>query len=68
MDNPSVVQGKRILDVGSGCGASAIAATKSGAKVVTANDICDSEFAHGDGFEIKYMLRKQQYLYLDVSD
>ena len=39
LDHPAVVQGKRILDVGSGCGASAIASAKCGAKSVLANDI-----------------------------
>ena len=31
---------RAVLDVGSGCGASAIAAAMSGASSVTANDIC----------------------------
>jgi predicted RNA methylase len=34
-----VVLGRRVLDVGSGSGACAIAAVKSGAQSVTANDI-----------------------------
>jgi len=39
LDNPDVVAGKRVLDLGSGCGASAIAAKMCGAKHVVANDI-----------------------------
>ncbi|XP_055011980.1 electron transfer flavoprotein beta subunit lysine methyltransferase isoform X2 [Boleophthalmus pectinirostris] len=39
MDNPEICRGKSVLDVGSGCGASAIVAKKCGAKHVTANDI-----------------------------
>ncbi|KAK7873252.1 hypothetical protein R5R35_011326 [Gryllus longicercus] len=39
LDNPDLVCGQRVLDVGSGCGASAIAAAMSNACTVTANDI-----------------------------
>lgn len=39
LDNPNVVKSKTVLDVGSGCGASSIAAMMSKAKSVTANDI-----------------------------
>ncbi|XP_029992969.1 electron transfer flavoprotein beta subunit lysine methyltransferase isoform X1 [Sphaeramia orbicularis] len=39
LDNPSVCRGKSVLDLGSGCGASSIAAKKCGAAHVTANDI-----------------------------
>ncbi|PNF15975.1 hypothetical protein B7P43_G07479 [Cryptotermes secundus] len=39
LDNPQLMQGRRVLDVGSGSGACAIAAMKSGALNVTANDI-----------------------------
>ena len=39
LDNPSVVRGKTVLDVGSGCGVAALAAAYSGARVVCANDI-----------------------------
>ncbi|KAF7484553.1 electron transfer flavoprotein beta subunit lysine methyltransferase [Marmota monax] len=39
LDNPDVVRGKSVLDIGSGCGATAIAAKKSGASRVLANDI-----------------------------
>ncbi|XP_077996233.1 electron transfer flavoprotein beta subunit lysine methyltransferase-like [Glandiceps talaboti] len=39
LDNPSYVSGKCVLDIGSGCGASAIAAVRLGAKHVLANDI-----------------------------
>ncbi|XP_047452543.1 electron transfer flavoprotein beta subunit lysine methyltransferase [Mugil cephalus] len=39
LDNPEVCRGKRVLDLGSGCGASAIAAKLSGAAHVVANDI-----------------------------
>ncbi|XP_033941334.1 electron transfer flavoprotein beta subunit lysine methyltransferase-like [Pseudochaenichthys georgianus] len=39
LDNPAVCQGKTVLDLGSGCGASAIAAKLSGAAHVVANDI-----------------------------
>ncbi|KAJ0029725.1 hypothetical protein NQD34_004722 [Periophthalmus magnuspinnatus] len=39
MDNPEMCRGKAVLDLGSGCGASAIVAKKCGAKDVTANDI-----------------------------
>ncbi|KAF7242682.1 Electron transfer flavoprotein beta subunit lysine methyltransferase [Varanus komodoensis] len=39
LDNPEVVRMKKILDVGSGCGATAIAAVMSGALQVVASDI-----------------------------
>jgi len=39
LDNPDLVKGKRILDFGSGCGISAIAAAKAGAASVLASDI-----------------------------
>ncbi|CAI5786291.1 Uncharacterized protein PODLI_1B011653 [Podarcis lilfordi] len=39
LDNPEVVREKRVLDLGSGCGATAIAAMMSGALHVVANDI-----------------------------
>lgn len=39
LDNPDVVRGKSVLDLGSGCGATAIAAKMSGASRILANDI-----------------------------
>jgi len=39
LDNSSLVRGRRVLDVGCGCGASAIAAKMAGATHVIANDI-----------------------------
>uniref|UniRef100_A0A146LS71 ETFB lysine methyltransferase n=1 Tax=Lygus hesperus TaxID=30085 RepID=A0A146LS71_LYGHE len=39
LDNTAVFSGSNVLDVGSGCGASAIAAVKAGARNVFANDI-----------------------------
>ncbi|XP_029010680.1 electron transfer flavoprotein beta subunit lysine methyltransferase [Betta splendens] len=39
LDHPGVCQGRSVLDLGSGCGASAIAAKLSGAAHVVANDI-----------------------------
>ncbi|KAM9855092.1 electron transfer flavoprotein beta subunit lysine methyltransferase [Aulostomus maculatus] len=39
LDNPGVCRGKSVLDLGSGCGASAIAAKLGGAARVVANDI-----------------------------
>lgn len=39
LDNPAVCRGQKVLDLGSGCGASAIAATLCGAARVVANDI-----------------------------
>lgn len=39
LDNPEVCHGKTVLDLGSGCGASAIAAKLCGAAHVVANDI-----------------------------
>jgi len=39
LDNPDIVKGKQVLDVGSGCGAVAIASKLSGATTVLANDI-----------------------------
>ena len=39
LDNPSLVSGKTVLDLGSGCGAVSLAARVSGAKEVIANDI-----------------------------
>ncbi|XP_058511827.1 electron transfer flavoprotein beta subunit lysine methyltransferase isoform X1 [Ochotona princeps] len=39
LDNPDVVRGKSVLDLGSGCGAAAIAAEMRGASRILANDI-----------------------------
>nr|XP_020138666.1 electron transfer flavoprotein beta subunit lysine methyltransferase [Microcebus murinus] len=39
LDHPDVVRGKSVLDLGSGCGATAIAAKMSGASRILANDI-----------------------------
>ncbi|XP_028264183.1 electron transfer flavoprotein beta subunit lysine methyltransferase [Parambassis ranga] len=39
LDNPEVCRGKKVLDLGSGCGASAISAKLCGAAHVVANDI-----------------------------
>ncbi|XP_076025800.1 electron transfer flavoprotein beta subunit lysine methyltransferase isoform X2 [Genypterus blacodes] len=39
LDNPAVCRNKKVLDLGSGCGASAIAAKLCGAAHVVANDI-----------------------------
>jgi predicted nicotinamide N-methyase len=39
LDNPDVVLGRRVLDVGAGCGMAAIAAARAGAKSVVAADI-----------------------------
>ncbi|XP_054767444.2 electron transfer flavoprotein beta subunit lysine methyltransferase-like isoform X2 [Lytechinus pictus] len=39
LDHPELVEGRSVLDVGSGCGASAIAASMRGASRVLANDI-----------------------------
>ncbi|RUS83314.1 hypothetical protein EGW08_008936, partial [Elysia chlorotica] len=39
LDNPGLFQGKRVLDLGSGCGSAAIAATLAGASEAVANDI-----------------------------
>ncbi|MFP4348397.1 MAG: class I SAM-dependent methyltransferase [Desulfococcaceae bacterium] len=39
LDNPDLAKGKRILDFGSGCGITAIAAAKTGAASVLASDI-----------------------------
>ena len=39
LDNPEVVRGKTVLDVGSGCGIAALAAARAGASLVCANDI-----------------------------
>ncbi|XP_071448457.1 electron transfer flavoprotein beta subunit lysine methyltransferase-like isoform X2 [Hetaerina americana] len=38
-DNPTLVRGRSVIDVGSGCAATAIAASKCGAKSALANDI-----------------------------
>jgi predicted nicotinamide N-methyase len=39
LDHPKSVAGRRVLDVASGCGVTAIAAAKAGAGAVTANDV-----------------------------
>ena len=39
LDNPELVRGRSVLDVGSGCGVAALAAAKAGAARVCANDI-----------------------------
>lgn len=48
--------GKRVLDVGSGCGASAIASKLSGAAHVIANDIDNGMFPLMDIFFRKYVV------------
>ena len=44
LDNPHLLRDRRVLDLGSGCGALAIAAVRSGAAAVTANDIDQNAF------------------------
>jgi predicted nicotinamide N-methyase len=44
LDNSSLVRGRRVLDVGCGCGASAIAAKMAGAMNVIANDIDQGKY------------------------
>lgn len=39
LDNPEVVAGRRVLDIGSGSGIGAIAAARAGARSVVANDV-----------------------------
>ncbi|XP_027700091.1 electron transfer flavoprotein beta subunit lysine methyltransferase [Vombatus ursinus] len=39
LDNPDIVRGRSLLDLGSGCGATAIAAKMSGALRILANDV-----------------------------
>ena len=39
LDNPHLVRKRKVLDLGSGCGAVAVAAIASGATMVVANDI-----------------------------
>ncbi len=39
LDNPATVAGRRVFDMGSGCGASAIAAVRAGAAAAVANDV-----------------------------
>lgn len=39
LDHPGLFQGHTVLDVGSGCGASAIAVAMTGADRVIANDV-----------------------------
>jgi predicted nicotinamide N-methyase len=39
LDNPAIFKGATVLDVGSGCGASAIACAMCGADNVIANDV-----------------------------
>lgn len=43
LDNPDVVRGRSVLDLGSGCGATAIAAKMGGASRILANDIDPSK-------------------------
>lgn len=43
LDNSKLVRGRRVLDIGCGCGASAIAAKMTGASRVIANDIDEGE-------------------------
>jgi predicted nicotinamide N-methyase len=39
LDHPVVVRGKRVFDLAAGCGVSAIAASRAGAREVVANDV-----------------------------
>lgn len=43
LNNPELSVGRKVLDLGCGCGASAIAAKLSGAAYVVANDIDPSK-------------------------
>jgi predicted nicotinamide N-methyase len=43
LDNSRLVRGRRVLDIGCGCGASAIAAKLTGALRVVANDIDEGD-------------------------
>jgi predicted nicotinamide N-methyase len=60
LDHPAQFAGKRVLDIGAGCGQCAIAAAKSGAREVTAADLDPYAIAainlnadlNGVGFEI----------------
>jgi predicted nicotinamide N-methyase len=60
LDHPAQFDGKRVLDIGAGCGQCAIAAAKSGARQVTAADLDPYAIAamnlnadlNGVGFEI----------------
>lgn len=45
LDNPAIVSGKRVLDVGSGSGLCAIAAALAGAQAVCANELDQSALA-----------------------
>lgn len=47
-ENAEEVRGKTVLDIGSGCGASAIAAVKAGSSKVIANDIDKGEWGKGE--------------------
>jgi predicted nicotinamide N-methyase len=49
LDHPEIVRNKKVLDIGSGCGITSIAAAKSGAYSVTANDI---DIFAGDALEL----------------
>ena len=52
LDQPNIVEGKRVIDFASGCGLAAIAAARSGASSVLANDI-DPICAHSTALNAK---------------
>ncbi len=62
LDNPGLVAGRRVLDLASGSGLVAIAAARSGAASVTANDIdgyaesATTVNAKANGVEVKFEL------------
>lgn len=44
LENPDIVKDKSVLDVGSGCGATSIAAIMKKAKYAVANDIDEGKY------------------------
>ena len=55
LDNPTFVKGKRVIDIGSGCGASAIASVMCGASYCLANDVCPGMYSEKFNI-IKFLL------------
>lgn len=62
LNNPEVCEGRKVLDLGCGCGASAIAARLSGASHVVANDIDPSEIC----VSAPHTLKKKSYSHCDL--
>ena len=71
LDNPTLVTGRRVIDIGSGSGLCAIAAARAGAACVTANDIdplaCELTRANAALNSVRLNIEQQDLVGSDVT-